>query len=232
MADSIDTEEGRLAGEASHAAGNLIHRLYYLTDVLAHVPQAGEASEALAQLKDALGELHVLVARSLALLKPVKIKTMEVTAADVAMSVARRLGAEADAVNQSSCAADLHAMPVEVDPTQLDRALRLLVEAFAERVADVDAPLHDIDIELSVGACTFHDRETTEGLVIKCRNARNGTPTRSDANDIAVALAAAVATRVLRTFACDARLDRNDERSVLTIFVPASSRYFLKTTPR
>ena len=232
MVDPIDSEEGRLAGEASHAAGNLIHRLYYLTDVLSHDPQAGEANGALEQLKDALGELHVLVTRSLALLKPVKIKTIEVTAADVATSVARRLGAEADAVEQSSCGADLQAMRVEVDPTQLDRALRLLLEAFAARVGDADMPPHDIDVELSVGACKLYDRETSEGLIIKCRNARIGTPAQTEANDIAVALATAVATRVLRMFACDACLDRNDERSVLTIFVPASPRYFSNTTPR
>lgn len=237
MADAIDTEEGRLVGEASHAAGNLIHRLYYLTDVLEGGPHDDEASAALQQVKDALGELHVVVARSLALLKPVNVKTIQADAATVATSIARRLGAATDPLEECEERARLRAMPLEVDPGQLDRAIGLLAEAVAGRGArdedgEIAASCCSITAEVAAHRLSGRATDRDHGLVIRCKAARERAAALDAQGHVSVALAVAVATRVLRTFRCDARFEEQGGQRELIIFIPECVPDSLKTSCR
>ena len=135
-ADGIGTGEtagsedsARIAGEASHAAGNLIHRLYYLAEVIEGDSGSDDIPEALSELKEALGELHTLVARSMALLRPVKVETTRYSCVDIALSIAQGFGgdgSEIKAETPSPVLDELTGREADVDPTQLAHAVGLL----------------------------------------------------------------------------------------------------------
>ncbi|RMD84501.1 MAG: hypothetical protein D6815_04065, partial [Candidatus Dadabacteria bacterium] len=124
------SDSGRLIGEVSHAAGNLVHRMYYWTAILEDRREPADGEEAVRELRETLAGLHRLVKRTMDLLRPVKLRLIEVAGRDVLRSIALRLGAAPSEEETAACEQALDAM-IAVDPVQLDRALGLLGEAVA-----------------------------------------------------------------------------------------------------
>ena len=111
-------DSGRLIGEVSHAAGNLVHRMYYWTGVLEEQPEPTDSDEAVRELRDTLGGLHQLVKRTMDLLRPVKLHLINVAAAELFRSVAIRLGVDLGdaeiAPNQGLVRAELRVYPFQI----------------------------------------------------------------------------------------------------------------------
>ncbi len=122
-------DSGRLIGDVSHAAGNLVHRMYYWTAILEEQPAESDGEEAVRELRETLGGLHRLVKKTMDLLRPVKLRLITVAGRDLVRSMALRLGAVPSEEEMTEHAAALE-NEIAVDPVQLDRALGLVAEAF------------------------------------------------------------------------------------------------------
>jgi hypothetical protein len=213
-----DSDGNRLLGEVNHAAGNIVHRMYYWTALLEEEPESSEAAEAVACLKSSLGELHQLVNRAFELMRPVEARPIQVGACDLANSIALRLGVElADPTN---CLADpmLAGAEVQIDPVQLDKAIGMLRETLSAVSEDNGlSPL-----ELAPMRAHGRGRLDRDGFVLRCRIYRDevvGSPRDSTIHDVAIALA----TRLLSVFDWIVEVeDVNDERRFV-IFVPIAS---------
>ena len=123
-------DAGRLIGDVSHAAGNLVHRMYYWTAVLEEQPAEQSGEEAVRELRDTLSGLHRLVKKTMDLLRPIKLRLITVAGRDLVRSMALRLGAVPGEDELEKFASDLET-EILVDPVQLDRALGLVADAFA-----------------------------------------------------------------------------------------------------
>jgi hypothetical protein len=126
-ADAAASAQAELIGEVSHAAGNLIHRMYYLTGVIEREPQAGSPADALAQIRESLESLHQLLNRAFALVRPFEVRPLPVAATDLLKSLALRFG-ENSREAPAALIAQLSGYDVGVDPAHLDRALNVLAE--------------------------------------------------------------------------------------------------------
>lgn len=214
-----DSDGNRLLGEVNHAAGNIVHRMYYWTAILEEEPGAEGAGEAVESLKSSLGELHRLVNRAFELMRPVEARPIPVAASDLAQSIALRLGVDlADPEeflgDQASATAE-----VQIDPVQLDKAVGMLREIL-DSVSE-DNGLSPLEIR------PMHRngrrRLEREGFVLRCRIYRDevvGEPRDSTIQDVAIALA----TKLLSVFDWVVEVeDVRDERRFV-IFVPMSKQ--------
>ncbi len=127
-ADAVASEQARLIGDVSHAAGNLIHRMYYLTGVIEEEPSEGGALGALSQIRESLGSLHQLLNRTFALVQPVHVRPVPVAATDLVKSLTLRFG-ENPSGSSAELLAHLTGYELGVDLVHLDRALTMLAEA-------------------------------------------------------------------------------------------------------
>ncbi len=225
--DSLGFEDSaRLAGEASHAAGNLIHRLYYLTEVIEGGSGSDDIPEALSDLKEALGELHTLVARAMALLRPVKVETASFSCLDIALSIAQGFGGESGEIKAETPAPvleELSARRADVDPTQLAHAVRLLSDALLGEKPD-SARRGLICIRTAIR--TVFDSEKAGGkkifgFFVSLVKPQTGTLMNVDSDDVGTSLAIAVASRILGTFACEVIRQNDGPHASMSIFVPA-----------
>jgi len=232
-ADGIGTGEtagsedsARIAGEASHAAGNLIHRLYYLAEVIEGDSGSDDIPEALSELKEALGELHTLVARSMALLRPVKVETTRYSCVDIALSIAQGFGgdgSEIKAETPSPVLDELTGREADVDPTQLAHAVGLLSDVLhGEKPETARSGL--ICIRTAIRT-VFDSKEAAGkkvfGFFVTVLKPRTGTLMNADRDDVGAALAVAVASRILGTFECEVIRNNDGPHDSMSIFVPA-----------
>ena len=133
-------EQTRLIGEVNHATGNLVQRMLYWTAVLEEGARSADASAAVDQLKESLGELHSLVNRTMDLVRPVDGERIQVGVVDLVEAFGLRFGAGGDRVwaGNPSLRSDCSNAYVEVDPIQLDKALGMLAEATAPKTIQGD----------------------------------------------------------------------------------------------
>lgn len=224
-AGAMSADDGRLIGDVNHAAGNLVHRMYYWTGVLEEEPAAINAAEAVEQLKNSLGELHRLVNRTMDLVRPIEARPLVVAANDVVTSVGLRLGTRPLDEAGAAVLDELAHYEVSVDPNQLDRAIGMLGEAFVQPKGpeDTDIPVSTLDLFIQE---PLKDTEVAPTvLVLECSVA--GDPNRVDerVDSVSAAVSLALATRLLAVVDWRAMIDVDEEgKRRLTILVPIVAR--------
>ncbi len=215
---AMSQDDGRLIGDVNHAAGNLVHRMYYWTGILEEEPTSTDAAEAVEQLKDSLGELHRLVNRTMDLVRPIEARPLVVAVNDVVTSIGLRLGCRPLDAAGSAILDDLSHFEVSIDPNQLDRAIGMLGEAFTQPKVlstldlHIQRPLQDTPAAPTV-------------LVLECTV--ESDPGRIDerVDSVTAAVSLALATRLLAVVDWRAMIDVDEEgKRRLTILVPIVAR--------
>ncbi len=127
--------------EVDHDFGNIVHRMYYWSEVLEDKTGADpDGSEAVTELRDALGELHRLLGRVMEFFKPVEMHMFSLSVEDLVARVSRRLGCTDVEGADSPAVRALSAHEIEVDPMQLDRAVDMVCEALVATESSPASP--------------------------------------------------------------------------------------------
>jgi len=222
---AMSVDDGRLIGDVNHAAGNLVHRMYYWTGVLEEEPAGIDAAEAVEQLKDSLGELHRLVNRTMDLVRPIEARPLVVAANDVVTSVGLRLGCRPLDDAGAAVVEELAHYEVSVDPNQLDRAIGMLGEAFIQPKGpnDADPPISTLEPRIQYPIEDNEDAPTV--LVLECTVASDPGRVDERVDSVAAAVSLALATRLLAVVDWRAMIDVDEEgKRRLTILVPITAR--------
>jgi hypothetical protein len=208
------SDDGRLMGDVSHAAGNIIHRMYYWAGVLEERGPEGSASrEAIRELKDSLGELHRLVKRALDLQRPVKPRPIPIAAGDVVRSIALRFQASGVDIPQA-VSAELDAVEAFVDPVQLDRAIGMLEEALVG-CRDVDS----VDMKAALDSSVSDGNGVLQvECVAHCKVEAGGTIQPHASEEVCIALA----SKLLRAFQWKVVVEDDGPRRHLFISIPVA----------
>jgi len=225
MGDDAATDHADLIGEASHAAGNLIHRMYYLAGLLEDGPDQAEAAEAFDQIKLSLAGLHRLVNRSMSLARPIDARPVPVPAADIVASIALRFGRDGDQHAKAIADLELGACEVTIDLMQFDRALGMLAEASGLLASgdEDDSPTAAVTgFDLHLDGVDGRSNNDCGGLVIQLRTERIRTPRGLPSDEVNRQISLALAARVLALFEWRIELDEHASSSCLSIFVPLS----------
>lgn len=212
---------GHLFGEVNHQAGNLVHKIYYWTNVLEEAAadaDAADGAQAAASLRSLLGELHGLLGRTLELMRPVKARPMLVPLADLVCSVRNRLGACAEADAQTiETLRVLGNHQALIDPLQIDRAFGMLEESFAERAG---ANSNTDSFLLTVSRAGRADNSVSAAYAVEIRCEAPFKLAPDARNPVAATVGAALACKLLEVVGW--RVELVDEAALrrLTIFVP------------
>ena len=209
---------GELFAEVSHEVGNLVHKMYYWTAILEEDGQDLQSAEIAGHMRASLGELHGLVSRTMDLLRPVKARPILICLEDLCQSLCTRFGVSTDSCTEAL--AQLGGRQALVDPLQVDRAVGMLVEAFARRRgANSDADTLLLTLQSSLASKDSLDRgETAE---IRCEAKFDILVDERDA--VAGAVGAALAQRLLEVVGWKVSIDDQPSIRTLTILIPLSA---------
>jgi hypothetical protein len=209
-AAASEAEDGSLIREARHAAGNLVHRMYYWTGLLEDAALDASASEALAELRTSLAGLHRLVGRTMDLVRPVHVATIDASVADVVTSVLQRFG-RGDALIELP--EDVRTSKIRVDPILVDRAIGMLAELIPCSNADEAAG------NIAPAAVRVLAQPTLHGLLIEVQSqpsAARVDPSQGTGTEIGVALA----RKLLAPLGWTVSVSETERAIALRIFVP------------
>jgi signal transduction histidine kinase len=133
MVDAADSPNPAVLREVSHDLGNQFHRYYYLSSRLRDAVGAdpGGAGELVDELESVVADVEKLVRRTLAWMRPLDLRTIDLEAGDLLASLAGR--SEHWPVEIAADAA-VRALPIQVDPTRIGELIdQVLVWAMRER---------------------------------------------------------------------------------------------------
>jgi hypothetical protein len=213
-------DDGRLMGEVSHAAGNIIHRLYYWAGVLEeHAGGNGPSREAIREFKESLGELHRLVKRALDLQRPVKLRPIPIASGDVVRSIALRFR-KSELDFPSTRSTELDAWDTIIDPVQLDRAIGMLEEAVNGRgdVASMEMTAIIEHGDTGTDARPLDPADAGPALRVDCRARRAGDASDAAHLQASEEVCVALAMKLLHAFKWNVDV-RNDGHTLHLLIV-------------
>ena len=208
------SEASRLLGDVNHAAGNLVHRMYYWTSLLEEEPGAANSGEVVDELKRSLGELHRLVNRAMDLVRPVEARPIPVAAGDLVKSIALRLGVEPPADTACRLGDSVEAQ-VLVDPVQLDRAVGMLAELLPGEKAGITCGVSAAYAAADAAAGEGGERFDFVASWPACEG-----PSDSTSHDVAVALAG----KLLAIFGWRLSVESGEDGPHASISIPFAPR--------
>lgn len=212
-----------LMREVNHATGNLVHRMFYWTELLGDRPPEEDVKETVERLKDSLGELHRLVTRTFDLVRAVEVRVLAIAASDLVASVALRLGTQVDFGDAPELEADLAGQCVAVDPLLVDRALGLVAESLALQRDDAsECKVSSLRVRSSQPI--EGETQSRDGILLHC--SVSGKVTHSCAQpggEVGEAVSIALARKLLSALGWLIDLDEVNGERRLAIFVPLSS---------
>ena len=219
--EGVDAEGpagGKLLGEVNHEVGNLVHKMYYWAAILEEDKADPESVEVVGHLRDSLGELHGLISRTLDLLRPIKARPILIPIEDLYQSLGSRFGCCTKLADNE--AAQLSGRQALVDPLQVDRAVGMLVEAFAAR-SDASAESDSLALTLRRSPASKDAADCSETAEIRCEAKFDACIDERDS--VAGAVGAALAQKLLEVVGWTITIDDQQALRVLTIRVPLSA---------
>jgi hypothetical protein len=210
VAPPADSGTQEMFAEIDHDFGNIVHRMYYWSEVLEDKAAADpDGTEAVSELKEALTELHILLGRVMEFFKPVEMHLFSLPVEDLVARVSCRVGC-ANAVGLDSLSVrSLLSREVEVDPMQLDRAIDMVAEALVSTQGSASRP--DIDA-VRVDAVSKDDQR---GIQIRL-SARPNTEPSSALGHVNRGLV----SRILGCMKWQLRFRDDGKASVCDLFIP------------
>jgi hypothetical protein len=221
-ADAAASAQAELIGEVSHAAGNLIHRMYYLTGVIERDPRQGNPADALAQIRESLESLHQLLNRAFALVRPVEVRPLPIAATDLLKSLVSRFG-ESSSDAPPALIAQLSGYDVGVDPAHLDRALNVLAEGLG-------LTRSGMNVAESAGWSVSVLRRSGEGALASDQLAVDlhvrASPDRTEllSEGVQRAVGLAMADRVFALFGWSLNIDSSTRPQCIRLLAPLHAR--------
>jgi hypothetical protein len=209
---------GELFADVSHEVGNLVHKMYYWAAILEEDGADPQSAEVAGHMRESLGELHGLVSRTMDLLRPVKARPILISLEDLCLSLCARFGLSTDSCTEAL--AQLGGRQTLVDPLQVDRAVGMLVEAFARRCG-VNSEADTLLLTLQSSLTSKDPVDCIETAEIRCEAKFDVLVDERDA--VAGAVGAALAQRLLEVVGWKISIDDQPSLRTLTILVPLSA---------